>query len=89
MDAVVDFARVEEGELLLVAQHLERRLAEDGEVERGLLARGIGEDDLMRERGLAGARLAHDDVEGVLGDAAAEDQIELVNAGGQLADLRA
>ena len=45
---------------------------------------GVGEHDLMRQRGLAAAGGAGDDVEGVLGQAAAEDFIEARHAGGQL-----
>ena len=40
-DRAVDLVRVEEGELLLVAQHLERRLAQHGEVQRGPLGGGV------------------------------------------------
>jgi hypothetical protein len=60
----VQLVRVEELELLLVAQHLDGRLAQHGEVERGALERGVGEHDLVRQRGLAAARSARDDVEG-------------------------
>ena len=38
VDAAADFGCVEEAELLLVAQHLERRLTDDGEVQRWPLA---------------------------------------------------
>ena len=54
--AVVDGLAVEEVELLLVAQHLQRRLAQHGEVERRALRRGQREHDLVRQRGLAAAR---------------------------------
>ena len=39
---------VEEGVLLLVAQHLDGRLAEDGEIERRPLRGGVGEHELVR-----------------------------------------
>ena len=73
---------VEEVHLLLVAQHLDRRLAEHGEVEGGPLRGGVREHDLMRQRGLARPRRAGDQVEGVLGQPAAEDFIEAGDAGG-------
>ena len=79
-------ASIEERELLLVAQHLDGRLAQHGEVQRGPLRRGVGEHDLMRQRGLAASGRAGDDVEGIFGQAAAEDLIEPGHAGGQLAD---
>ena len=77
---------VEERELLLVAQHLDGRLAQHGEVERRPLRGGVGEHDLVRQRGLAASGGAGDDVEGVLGQAAAEDFVEARHAGGQLPD---
>lgn len=49
-DRVGQLGRVEEEELLLVTKHLQGRLAEHGEVQRGPLRSGIGEHDLMGER---------------------------------------
>ena len=83
-DRSVHLGLVEERELLLVAQHLDGRLAQHGEVQRRPLRGGVGEHDLMRQRGLAASGGAGDDVEGELGQAAAEDLIEARHAGGQL-----
>ena len=48
-DRAVQFGLVEERELLLVAQHLDGRLAQHGEVQRGMLWGGVGEHELVRE----------------------------------------
>jgi hypothetical protein len=80
--------RVEEVELLLVAQHLQRRLAEHGEVQRRALGRGQREHDLVRQRGLAAAGLAGDQVERELRQAAAEHLVQAGHAGGQAVDGR-
>ena len=77
---------VEERILLLIAQHLHGGFAEDGEIERRLLRRGVGEDDLVRQRGFAATRRAGDDVEGKFRDAAAQDFVEPAHAGRQFAD---
>jgi hypothetical protein len=82
-DRAVELGQVEERELLLVAQHLDGRLAQHGEVDRRRLRAGVGEHDLMRQRGLTAPGSAGDDVEGVFGQAAAEDLIEARHAGGQ------
>ena len=71
---------------MLIAQHLQGGFAEDGEIERGLLGRSIGENDLVRQRGFAAARCARDDVERKFRDAAAQDLVEAAHAGGNLAD---
>ena len=55
-----------------------------GEVQRRPFGAGVGEHELMRQRGLAASGGAGDDVEGVLGQAAAEDLIEAGHAGGHL-----
>src|SRR5687768_18481127 len=86
MDRVVQLRRIEERVLLLVAQHFQRRLAENGEIERGLLRSRIGKHDLMRERGFAAARRAGDDVEREFRQPTAQNVIEAANAGGQLPD---
>ena len=83
-DRAVQLGMVEERELLLVAQHLDGRLAQHGEVQRRPLRGGVGEHDLVRQRGLAASGGAGDDVEGELGQAAAEDLVEARHAGGQL-----
>src|SRR6266852_253106 len=82
-DRAVHLGLIEELELLLIAQHLDGRLAQHREVEYRVVWAGVGEDDLMRQRGLAATGSAGDDVEGVLGQAAAEDFIEARHAGGQ------
>src|SRR5260221_14712460 len=68
--------RVEETELLLVAEHLDCGLAQDCDVQSRALARRVGEDDLMHQSGLAGARRACDEIEGILRKAAVEHGIE-------------
>ena len=50
--AVFDLGRVEEAELLLVAEHLEGRLAQHGEVQGRPLRGGVGEHHLVGERRL-------------------------------------
>ena len=86
--AVVDGLGFEEVELLLVAQHLQRRLAQHSEIDRGALWRGQREHDLVRQRGLAAARLAGDEVERELRQAAAEHLVQARHAGGQAVDDR-
>ena len=85
-DGVADPVRVEEGVLLLVAQHLDRRLAQHREVQPGALGRGVGEHELVGERGLAAPRLAGDQVEGVLRYPPAQHRVEAGHAGGELMD---
>src|SRR6266849_4251341 len=68
--------RVEETELLLVAEHLDWRLAHDREIQRRALARRIREHNLMRQSGLARARRSSDEVEGILRKAPIEHGIE-------------
>src|SRR5688572_17158254 len=79
-NGLADLGMLEEGILLLIAQHLHGRFAEDGEIERGFLDSRVGENDLVRERGLAATRRARDDVEGKLRDAPAQDRVEAANA---------
>src|SRR5476651_762938 len=81
-DRLVDLADVEEGELLLVAQHLQRRLAEHGEKQCAPFRRGQREHDLVRHRRLAAAGRAGQQVEGKLGDAATEQVVQARNSGG-------
>ena len=68
--------------MLLIAQHLEDGLAEDGEIERRFLRRPVGENDLMRQRGFPAAGRAANHVEGKLRNAAAQDVVEPAHAGG-------
>jgi hypothetical protein len=63
LDRSPELALVEEAILLHVPEHLDRRLAEHGEVDCWRLRGGSREDDLLRKRGLAGARIAGDEVE--------------------------
>ena len=85
--AVVDRCAVKKLELLLVAQHLERRLAQHREIECRPLGRGQRKHDLVRERGLAAARKPGDQVERELGQATAQQLIQAKYTGGQLVDL--
>ncbi len=77
---------VEKRILLLIAQHLHRGLAEDGEEERGFLRRRVGEKDLVGEGRLSATGRARDDIEGKFRDAAAEDVVQAAHAGRQFAD---
>ena len=52
-DGAVQFGGIEEGKLLLVAQHLYSRFAKDGEIERRMFRRRVAEYDLMRQGRLA------------------------------------
>src|SRR6185503_1235252 len=78
---------IEEGVLLLVTQHFQGGFTEDREIKRGFLRGGVGEDNLMRQRGLAGTRGARNDVEGKFRQPSAYDLIKAANAGRQLADF--
>ncbi len=86
-DRLVHLRRIEERVLLLVPQHLQSRFSEHGEVQRGSCCRGIREQDLVHQRGLAAAGCARDDVERELGQSAAQDFIEPAHASRQLANL--
>src|SRR5947199_353886 len=79
-----DLRRIEEAELLLVPEHLDRRLAERREVQRGTLGRRVREEELMDERRLSGAGLAGHDVERIFGKASAEHLIQPGNARGEV-----
>src|SRR5665213_1773797 len=57
---------IEEGELLLIAQHLEGRFANDGEIERGSIGASEGEHNLLRECRLPGAGSAGNEIKGEL-----------------------
>ena len=46
-NCAIQFGLVEEGELLLIAQHLDRGFAQNREVQRWPLAVGVGEHELM------------------------------------------
>ena len=82
LDGAAHLVHVEEPELLEVLDHLVERLGERREVEdRPPLVVRVGEDELLGEGRLARSRLAHDDVDRVLGDSASEDLVELAVAG--------
>ena len=66
-NGLVQLAQIEEGKLLLIAEHLDGGFAQNREIERRFFRSRIGEDDLMRHRRFAAARLARDDVEGEFG----------------------
>ena len=72
---------------MLVAQHFQCGFAKNGEIDRGFLRGGIGENDLMRQRGLAATRRTSDDIEGELWQPSANNFIEAANAGEKLADV--
>ena len=84
--AVADLGGVEERILLLITQHFQGGFTEDSEIERGFLRRGVGENDLMRQRGFAATRRAGDDVERKFRDAAAQDVVEAAHAGRDFLD---
>ena len=62
-DRFVDQAVVEKVILLLIAQHLQRWLAQHSEIKRGALDRRQREHHLVRKRRLAASRSAGDQVE--------------------------
>jgi hypothetical protein len=67
VNAAADFVFVEEGELLLIAQQLEWRLADDGEVQRWPIRRCQTKHDLLGQCCFARARCARDEVEAEFG----------------------
>ncbi len=77
---------VEEGELLLVAQHLDGRLAQNREVECGPLRGGIRKHDLMGEGGFTASGRPGNDIERVFRQPAAQDLIQTGHAGRQAPD---
>ena len=85
-DAAPNLRGIKKGVLLLIAQHLDRRLAQDADVQSGALRAGIGKDDLMRKGRLAAAGSSGQEVEGILGNAAAKYVIKTGNARGNSAD---
>jgi hypothetical protein len=80
-DTAVELVEVEEVELLLVAQHFQRRLTNCREVECRALGRCQREHDLVRQGGLAAAGLTGDEIEGELRQAAPEYFVEPRHAG--------
>ena len=83
---VADFGGVEEGVLLLVAKHLDGRLADDAEVHGLSLRARVREHDLMTERRLAAPRAAGDQIERELRNATAQHLVEARHAGRQFAN---
>ena len=80
-DGTGQLGRIEERVLLLVSQHFYGGLAEDGEVERGVLWGRIGKHELMCQRRLPTPRSARDDVEREFGETAAHNFIKARNSG--------
>jgi hypothetical protein len=78
-----DAGQIEEAELLLVAQHLERGLAQQCDEESGPRGGGVGEQQLHRQRRLARAGAARDQVERQRRQAATEDVVQPGDAGVQ------
>ena len=68
--------RIEEIELLLIPQQLDRGLAEHGEEERGTRGGRVREHDLLGERRLPGACVPGDQVEGIFGEPAPQHRVE-------------
>ncbi len=78
-----DLLHVEETVLLLVAQHLQRRLAQHGEEQGAPLGGREGEHDLVRQRGLARTRWPGDQVERKLAQPASEQDVEPLHTSAQ------
>jgi hypothetical protein len=75
-DRPVHPIQIEELVLLLVAQHLQRWLADNGEVDGVGLRTGQPEHDVLRQRGLARAGCAGNEIEGELRQAPAQNLVE-------------
>ena len=86
VDVLANPLDVEERELLLVSQQLQRRLAEHRDVERRSLGRRVREDELLHQRRLARPRTAGDHAERVLRQSAPEHLVEARHAGLQATD---
>ena len=67
---------IEEAERLGVAEDLLERLGDRGEVDRRAFLGRAGEDELLGEDRLSGARQSHDQVDPAPRQTAAEDQVE-------------
>ena len=86
VDRLVDSRQVEKTELLLIPQHLDGGLADHGEVQRGTIACGQGEHQLLRERRLPRTGGPGDEIEGELGQTPTKDVVETLDARGKSAD---
>jgi len=75
-DELGDLVAVEERELLLIAQHLEGRLAQHREEEHPAPGGAAGEGDLVRQGRLARPGAAGDQVERVLGEPASDHGVK-------------
>jgi hypothetical protein len=84
LDALLERARVEEVEGLEVADELEVGFGQRRVVDRLALRGCVGEADLLGEDRLAGPRTPREDHERPGGQPAAEDKVELGDAGGQM-----
>src|ERR1019366_3227742 len=82
--AIAHFGGIEERVLLLIAQHLDGRLADDAEVHGLPREARVREHDLMRQRCLAAPWAAGDQIEGEFRNPAAQDFVEARNTGWQL-----
>lgn len=87
MDRTVDRRVIEEIELLLVAQHLQRRLAQHRQIQSRALRCRHREHHLMSERGLAAAGRPRNEVERELRQAAAQHFVQARHAGRQAIDF--
>src|SRR5450830_1325280 len=77
---------VEKFELLLIAQHLQRRLTEDGKKQRRTLRRSQGKHHLVRQGSFATPWRAGDQVERKLRQASAQDLVQSWHTSGQTVD---
>ncbi len=83
LNRVLHLGDVEERELLLISQHLERRFADQREEQRPSALASLREHDLVRERRLSRAGTAGDQIERELWQAAPEHLVEAGHARGQ------
>ena len=83
-DHAVHLRRIEEAVLLLVPEHVERRLADDREVEARTISCRVGEHDLVGQGRLAGAGRADDEVEGQLREAFPQHVVQPWTSGCEL-----
>ena len=85
-DRLIHPFHIEECVLLLIAQHLQRRLADNRKVDGFGLRTGESKHDLLRERGLARAGCAGNEIEGELRQAPAQNLVESWHARGELSN---
>ena len=85
-DRLIHAGHIEEGELLLIAQHLEGGSPTTVKYSAGTAGTGEGEHDLLRERRFPRAWSAGNDIEGELRQAPTQDLVESRNACGKSAN---